>query len=275
MPRGSAPLAQLLDATKGRIGLDDYLARVRTAMARPLPSLAQLIDSEKGGTLLICGGGPSIGDLAQLKTLRHLARKGGKVWAVNKTHDFLLTKGIVPWGACLLDPMPWVAGYIKRPRRDVKYFVASQCHGDVFSALKNANVYLWHAGIDVDGEGYPVKLLAEEYPGCDWHVVPGPTTVGLRSIMVGYSLGFRTFHLFGCDSSLKVGEGDARLYAYDKAKPKDAPERWVTLRTRAGDQRFLTNSHMARQTMDFEHMVDQIAAMVNQRQMEPIRIIVH
>jgi hypothetical protein len=271
----SVPLGQLLSSAGGRISFPDYCARVRASMARSLPSIAELKDSQRRGTLLVCGGGPSLGDLAQLRGLRALAAKGGKIWAVNKTHDFLLTKGLVSWGACLLDPMPWVAGYITRPRRDVRYFVASQCDPAVFDVLHGCPVYLWHAGIDIEGEGHPVGLLSAEFPERDWYVVPGPTTVGLRSVLVGYALGFRVFHLFGLDSSMRTDTGHERLYAYAKPKPRDAPEGWVTLRTRTGEERFFTNSHMARQALDFEQMAEQIAALVRSRQMEPVRIIVH
>ncbi|MBL8643419.1 MAG: DUF115 domain-containing protein [Rhodospirillaceae bacterium] len=274
------PLATHVCGGAGRIDLVEYLSRVHNAMQRDLPSLADLRDSQRGGTLLICGGGPSIGDVVQIKAIRALAKKGAKVWAVNKTHDFLLTKGITPWAACLLDPMPWVAGYIRKPQKNTIYAVASQCDAGVFDALKRANVYVWHAGVDYGGQGYPVSVLEAQYPGRDWLVVPGPTTVGLRSVLVGYALGFRHFHLFGLDSSMRVATGNAdqaaaKLHAYAKPKPADAPEGWVTLRASGADRNFFTNAHMARQALDFEETVENIGAMVKSGAMEPMTLAVH
>ncbi|MDX2142998.1 MAG: 6-hydroxymethylpterin diphosphokinase MptE-like protein [Rhodospirillaceae bacterium] len=272
---GLEPLSDLLgargeDKLAGRIDFAETMARVHAAMARGTPSLATLRDTQSG-TLVICGGGPSIGDLDEIKAIRALQKKGAKVWAVNKTHDFLLTKGIVPWACCLLDPMPWVADYVRRPRKDVIYAVASQCDARVFEALKGFDARMWHAGVDYFGEGYPTQILQSTYANRDWLVIPGPTTVGLRSILVGYALGFRDFHLFGLDSSLR---GDA-LHAYAKPKPPDAPEGVVTLRTKAGAQSFRTNAHMARQALDFEETVERIAGMVRERVMAPISIAVH
>jgi hypothetical protein len=275
------PLADKLSGGEGRIDFIEYMARVHAAMARDVPSLATLKETQPGGTLLICGGGPSIGDLAQLKKIRALMKKGGKVWAVNKTHDFLLTKGITPWAACLLDPMPWVAGYIQKPQRNTIYAVASQCDAAVFDALKQARVYLWHAGVDYFGQGYPVDVMESTYKGRDWLVIPGPTTVGLRSVLVGYALGFRHFHLFGLDSSMRVAnDNSSALHAYEKQKPADAAEGWVTLKSKTAKnqttaQRFYTNSHMARQALDFEEMVENIGGMVKRGTMQPITLTVH
>jgi|GEM_PF-6533781 len=265
-------LAPRLGDVQGRIALPEYLARVHAAQQSGLPSLTRWMGAGDGRALMICGGGPSLADVAQIKAIRALAKKGGRVWAVNKTHDFMLGKGIVPWAACLLDPMPWVAGYIAKPRRGVLYAVASQCHADVFASLKGFAPHVWHAGIDAeDGRGYPLDVLRQNYPGQDWLVVPGPTTVGLRSIFVGYALGFRCFHLFGMDSSMHGG----RLHAYAKARPPDACEGWVSLRTKDGEQKFYTNSHMARQALDFEETMERIAGLVRDKAMEPIRVIVH
>lgn len=275
------PLSNKVGGGAGRIEVGEYLRRVHTSMNRAWPSLAQLKDTQANGTLIICGGGPSIGDVAQIKKIRALATKGGRVWAVNKTHDFLLSKNIKPWAACLLDPMPWVANYIQRPQRDTIYALASQCHPDVFHAFRalktnHENVYVWHAGVDYDGKGYPVELLEREYAGQDWLVIPGPTTVGLRSILVGYALGFRTFHLFGMDSSMRVGpDSSSALHAYEKPKPADAPEGWVTLRTSKSEQKFFTNAHMARQATDFEETMENIAGLVKAGTMQAISITVH
>lgn len=275
LDNGFRPLVTQVGGGEGRIHFDEYIGRVHSSMARDLPSLALLKDAEPGGTLLICGGGPSIGDLEQIKAIRKLAKRGAKIWAVNKTHDFLLTKGITPHYGCLLDPMPWVAGYIAKPRSDVIYAIASQVHADVFKSLAGQRVYLWHAGVDYGGVGYPTDILENQYRGRDWLVIPGPTTVGLRSILVGYALGFRKFHLFGLDSSMRLGDVSARLHAYDKPKPRDAEEGWVTLRTKKGEQRFYTNSHMARQATDFEETMERIGDMVREGKMQPISVTVH
>ena len=251
----------------GRLLCWELIERTRDAMKLNLPDLSQLTGSEKG-SLLIAGGGPSIKD--DLKTIRKMHKKA-KILACNKTHDWLMARNIKPDYGCLLDPKEWVADYIKKPHKKAIYLISGQCHAKVFQNLSKAKVALWHAGVDYYGEEWPTKILRAEFSDRYWKVVPGPTTVGLRSLLVGYLLGFRDFHLFGFDSSLT----DGHAHAYKKPKPYDAREGEVTLQSKRGRETFMTNSHMARQCLDFEQLLDKIVSFVKVKAFDPVNITVH
>eukprot|EP01050_Picozoa_sp_SAG11_P004820 SAG11_NODE_318_length_10823_cov_79.807068_3_plen_311_part_00 len=251
----------------GRLLFWELIERTRNIMQRNLPDISYLKNYSKG-TLLVCGGAPSLAN--ELKTIKKLT-KTSKVLTCNKTHDYFLKHKIVSDYCCLLDPKEWVADYVKKRHKKTKYLVAGQCHPKVFDKLKKANVVLWHAGVDYYGEEYPTKILANEFSDKDWQIIAGGTTVGLRSILVGYLMGYRDFRLFGFDSSLT----DDKAHAYDKPKPYDAKEGEIMLQSKLGNEKFLTNSHMAKQCLDFEHMLEKIGGFIRTKKFDPINIQVY
>ena len=252
---------------QGRLLFWEMVERTRKVMKRNLPDIFEYQNTGKG-TLLICGGGPSLAD--ELKTIRKLSKKA-KILACNKTHDYLIGRKIKPDYACLLDPKEWVKDYVQNPHRKGKYLVAGQCHPKVFDNLKGSEVILWHAGVDYFGEEYPSKILYEEFRNRAWKVVPGPTRVGLRSVLVGYLLGYRDFRLFGFDSSLR----EDKAHAYSKPKPPDAREGEVALKSKLGKEIFKTNSHMAKQCLDFEALLEKIGELIQMKAFDPINIQVY
>ncbi len=235
-----------------RIGTEEIKRRTRSAMESGTKSIQEIRNICEGETAIICGGGPSLKD--HLGTIRKLYNRGLKIICTNKTHDWLVSRNFRPWGVVLLDPMPHVAGYVKRATPQTKALIAGQCHESVFKSLAHADCYLWHAGDNQDEEMMPVSLLKAEYPKVPWKVIGGGNTGGLRAIYVAQSVGFRKVHLFGFDSSMRAG----KLYAYDKAHPEDAPEGPCTLRMNGHEQEFYTNEHMARQVENFQDMLKQV-----------------
>jgi hypothetical protein len=236
-----------------RIGSEEIKVRTRQAMARGIPSIMKMLDVCKGQTAIICGGGPSLTDnLGLLRRLSH--RPGYKIIATNKTHDFLVKRKFPVWGVVLLDPMPHVAEYVKRATSGTKVFIAGQCHEDTFKSVAHADCYLWHAGDNQDEDMLPLSVLKAEYPEHPWKIIGGGNTGGLRAIYVSQPLGFKKIRLIGFDSSMR----DGKLYAYDKAHPKDCQEGPADLYINGHHQTFYTNEHMARQVENFESMIKQI-----------------
>lgn len=250
LPSKTDVKSKFLNSGGGRIDRAEVRKRACNSMLRRLPDFTRCINNASEWAII--GGGPSINDC--VPTIRRLQSRGVNIVSVNKSHDWLLDKGITPWGHILLDPMDWVAGYVKKPRKDVRYFVASQCHDDTFEALSGYPVFLWHAGQDFPEGPEPAAVLREKWPTTPWLVVPGPTTVGLRSIYLGSYLGATKFHLFGMDSSRTAG----RLHAYDKPEAPDAESGKLRLKHNGFKYVFDTNSHMARQQFDFDHMIEKL-----------------
>lgn len=250
----------------GRIDRAELCRRVASAMARNLPTSLHAINTAREWAVI--GGGPSINQC--VGEIRKLQRRGVAIVSVNKSHDWLLSHGIVPWGHVLLDPKEWVADYVSSPRKDVRHFVASQCHESVFEKLKDYPVFLWHAGQDFpeDGATEPDSYLKSNHkPGWNWHITPGPTTVGLRAPLLGHALidGPDKFHMFGMDSSRTHG----KLHAYAKDEAKDAQSGVKTIQHNAQPYRFDTNSHMARQFDDFDKFMGDLEANFRSGKLRP------
>lgn len=246
-----ASLRERMNSTHGgRIAREEVIRRACNAMARGLPSVTQA--GNDATEWAVIGSGPSLND--HWDVIRLLKRGGVRIVSVNKSHDALLEHGIVPWAHVLLDPKEWVADYVKRPRMDVKYFVASQCHDSVFEALSAYNVFLWHAGQDFPAGQEPTTCLKTHWPSKDWILFPGPTTVGLRVPVIGNGLGAARFHLIGFDSSRAMG----RLHAFDKVEATDATSGMFRVSNRGYSAAFDTNSHMLKQFYDFDDMIADI-----------------
>lgn len=259
-------LDMIVPPSRGRISDETLKAYVSSAIKRNWP--AYRWNSHEGETWIICGGGPSIGDMSVLKELRSIARwTRHRVIALNRTHEFLCKKGIEPWAGVLLDPSDPVKTYMV-PRKGVKYFIASQCAPATLDVFEKAEKYIWHAvgtGAECEVMNAHQQLLR----------VPGDSTVGLRSIMLGYGLGIRNFHLFGFDSSYKDNDPSAmQLHAYAKpeTKHKVIP---ITVPFPDGEKTYWTNQQMARQADEFQKFLWRSFGWVSRGLMEGFNIWVH
>lgn len=291
LPDGPRGLRQVIPPGKGRFskgdaGTQEYLDRIRRGQRLGMASLLSLVNSEHSGkwdepsTVCIVGGGPSLSD--EVGALRHLIKRGAKVLAVNKSHDWLLRRGLRCDYAALLDPKDWVAKYIdldltrsKETRKkagkfwaEPKYLIASQCHDDTLNKFKDhPNAYMWHAAAGL-GES---DVLKNEFPGELWVNIAGASVIGLRAVAIAHGLGFRMMHLFGIDGSMK----DKSLYAYDKPH---IDKTWVPfeVKLKSGWNRaFLSNHHMARSVYEFEDSLKDWDEQIKTMKMEPFNVLVH
>lgn len=286
-------LREVIPAGRGRIDRAEYIARIRRAQRSGMQSLMKLLGSEHSGeferpsVVCIVGGGPSLCD--EVAVLRRMIKHGAKVLAVNKSHDWLLRRGLRCDYAALLDPKPWVASYIdlrlaaaKDTRRRAgkywaspRYLIASQCDDLVLKKFSpRRDSYLWHAAAGL-GES---DVLKEEFAGEPWVNVAGASVIGLRAVGIAHGLGFRSIHLFGIDGSMKPcadPRGTPALYAYDKPHI-DATWRSFEVKLTSGWTRaFTANHHMARSVYEFEDSMREWDAQIKQGRMEPFSVRVH
>jgi hypothetical protein len=279
-------LREIIPPGKGRISPDEYLNRVRRGQACGMRSMAHLAGTESG-TVCIVGGGPSLQDT--VGELRKMVKRGAKVFAVNKSHDWLLKRGFPCHYAALLDPKEWVAGYCdldlaasKQTRRKVgrlyvppKYLIASQCHDDTINKFKSRrDAYMWHA---LGGVG-EAEILKAEFPNRSWCGVAGASVIGLRAVCIAHILGFRHIHLFGIDGSSKPpkAEGEKpQLYAYDKPHINGTWKAFDVRLTSGWSRVFLANHHMGRSTYEFEDSLKEWDRRIKAGRMDPFNITVH
>ena len=279
-------LRDVIPSGKGRISQEDYLDRVRRGQRLGMKSLLHLINSErsvdweKPSTVCVIGGGPTLQD--EVGALRRLVNRGAKVFAVNKSHDWLLKRGFRCDYAALLDPKEWVADYIdtesllRKARANAgkhfvqpKYLIASQCHEKVLEKFRlNPHAYMWHAAAGL-GESL---LLNTEFAGEEWVNIAGASVIGLRAAGICHGLGFRTIHLFGIDGSAKPGN---KLYSYDKPHIEPTWRDFEVKLTSGWNRKFTANHHMARAVYEFEDMLREWDAHIKAGTMEPFSIRVH
>lgn len=285
-PKKQPSLKDAVEPGRGRIPLTEHFDRLANAMTRPFPSLAAIKDKYRGQTLVIVGGGPSLQDT--FKTIRRDCRLSHKVkvLAPNKSHDFLLSKGFRPGKelhfGVVLDPMEWVASY-QAPTPGVKYLLGSTIHDKTWKVHERAksDAYVWHP---VGNIKHPTtgqteqEWLTSKFPGKPWMCVPGPSTVGLRSICLGIAIGFSHFELHGFDSCY----ADKSLYAY--AKPNVAIDptlkgndtvSWEQVAPDGDRMSFTANRMMSRQVYEWIDMLKMLLKLADKGEIQRPSFAVH
>jgi hypothetical protein len=131
---------------------DQIYANIRRQLPQAKPHALN------GQEVAIVGGGPSL--LSTFDELRELAFRGVKLVALNNAAAWLLERNLRPSMHILLDARASNARFITPPIPQCKYFVASQCHPDLFDAVDGRDVTIWHA---VSEEDEPV--LKDWYDG--------------------------------------------------------------------------------------------------------------
>lgn len=139
--------------------------------------------------IVIC----SAGDSLSYHEVKAWVDAGVKIVAVKHAMDRLKAWGIKPWACVLLDPRPHVESFVKKPDKDVIYFVASMVDPSVVRTLldNDCHVVGYHAFVGA-GED---KLLAS-----GTMLVSGGSATATRCIGLFYEcLGFKKFHCYGYD----------------------------------------------------------------------------
>ncbi len=180
-------------AVKVAIDGDERVARMRENMARNIARFEP--QPARDGTLAVCGYGPSLKD-----TWREI--KTPYVCTTSGAHDFLISRKIIPTWHVEFDPRPHKADFLKHPCHQTTYCIASVCNANLFEALRDHKVLLWHAGC---GDMTADCDLVNEYEA-DGIVLAGGSNAGLRALSIGHALGFRSFEIHGMDCSYRTGE---------------------------------------------------------------------
>jgi len=202
------------------------LQNIEATLRRGLPDMASF--PAHSGVWNVVAGGPSL----RKEILKIRKAKGEKV-SVNGTHDYLLAKGIKPSFFILTDPQKHCERFVRKPQKGITYLIAAHCDPSVFDNLEGFDVRVWYP---LDYE-LPVPVQ-----------IGGGTTVGLRSINIGYTLGFRDIHLWGFDGCVKESH-----HAYPQKENDSDETKIVTYDGR----RFEMTEWMCAQAHNFEDLIRQ------------------
>lgn len=160
-------------------------------------------EEEHDGHAVICGGGPSLADT--LDMIRYRKSLGQKIFALNQAAQFLVNNGIEPDYQVILDARPENIEFCMCAK---KILLGSQVDPALFEKA-GCDAILWHPVI----EGIDQHIKADKA----YTLIGGGTTVGLSSMALAYTMGYRKIHLFGYDSS---HAGD-QSHAYKQALNDD------------------------------------------------------
>jgi hypothetical protein len=187
---------------------------------------------------MIVGGGPSLAQ--NIEEIRRLRASGVKLITINGAYQYCIDNGIIPSAMIMVDARPFNKRFVENVIDDCKYFIASQCDPSVFDGLPADRTYIWHTSADIIND-----ILAKEYK--NWWSVPGGSTVLLRAIPLFRMLGFKRFHIFGCDSCL---DGDVH-HAYEQ-KENDGQ---LVVPVNVGGKIFYCHAWMVSQAQEFIDLI--------------------
>ncbi len=181
------------------------------------------------------------------KLIQASKSKDEVVFASKTSHDYMISRGVKPFGCILLDPRPHVINCFK-PNKDVIYFVASQCHNSVFEKLydNGCKMYVYHAAVAAGEE----KVILKIFP--DANILPGGSTSQMRGLVLLMGMGFSRFRFFGLDSSYP--EKPEKVHGINQEKQPLYIE-IASKKTKASLGKFWTDPELLAQINDIEHMM--------------------
>jgi hypothetical protein len=192
--------------------------------------------------VMLVGGGPSLKD--SLEAICALRKDGAKLVTLNGAYNWCLEHGLTPSAQIVCDARPFNARFTHPVADDTRYLIGSQCDPSVLDGLPRERTYLWHTTAEVIRD-----ILAEYEP---WYGIPGGCTVLLRAIPLMRLLGYRKFHLFGCDSCVAIVE-DGRKVHHAYAQPEN--EGHMLVPAIIGGKTFLCSPFMIAQAQEFMGLI--------------------
>jgi hypothetical protein len=201
----------------------------------------------RNGRCIIVGGAPSIKN--HLEEIRQLAKDpANKVFCLNWTHTWLIQNGIIPDGCTFFEIDAEPDTILDNAHKEITYFICSHCHPKTFDSLKDYKRVLWLTPPNSPAEEVVMK---EIYP--DAEMCGGGISTFTRTMTVALFLGFRSFDLFGCDSSFpENASGHVNGYETPMDPIKDALAVWAKDEGTGEARKFMTYGYLALQHEEFK-----------------------
>jgi SAM-dependent methyltransferase len=182
-----------------------------------------------GRVAVIVGSGPSMKEsVAEIERWRE--QQDADIFALNGAAKFLADKRVVVDYQVILDAREESAGLVDQ--RALQHLFCSQVHPQTL-ARGGADTILWHLAYEKTEEQFQDDEIDEDYEPTGYKVwnVPGPytqigggITVGISALFVAYALGYRTFRLYGYDSSAAE---DKTTHAFRQPMNDGEPMCWT------------------------------------------------
>lgn len=187
---------------------DEDLARnIKANVARNLPWLS--MKPAHDGVAVMVGGGPST--LDHLDRIRSLQGDGGTVFAMNAASMWLRGHSVPVDYQVVADAKPETATLVDPSARD--HLFASQVNPATMDAIERPTV--WHLAVGEIEALFPTERVSRG----GYAMIGGGAAVGNSALCVAYALGFRTFEIFGFDSSHR----DDHSHAYEQPMNRFIP----------------------------------------------------
>lgn len=174
--------------------------------------------------LILVSGGPST-DFDEIKKLQAKFPLA-KVICVKHSYQRLLDHGIIPWGCVIVGPSDisevssWGfkrAELLKNAQPPTIFFLISRCSASYYSFLEKKGVKIIgfnllpeeiFKSLDIDPKNESNHQICQ-FVGKSTLLLGG-SCAAFMTISIGYTLGFRTMHLFGFDANVEITEEEKR-----------------------------------------------------------------
>lgn len=156
------------------------------------------------GVALLCGSGPSLID--DIETIKAMAANGAAVVALNGAAKVLLHSGIMPDIQFIVDARAETASLI------------GPAHHHLFASQVDPSLFEQIPGAMLVQVGYgPMPELPEH--DSEYAIVIGHSSIGNIALGLAYTMGYRTMHCFGYDSSHRGEASHAAHQAINDGDP--------------------------------------------------------
>ena len=220
--------------------------------------------------VIVISGGHST-DYSKVKELMK-EKPEAKIICVKHSYPHLLANGVKPWACVVLDPRS-IEGesthgivrkdLFKTVDPSTKFFVASMTDPSVTKYLieKKANIYGWHAFTESlrneaerEQEIKDQKITVMEDLGIPEGatLITGGTCAAMRVLGIMHTMGFRKFHLFGFDSSLKDEPTEEQRKETTGAEDEEPKPKYLQVNVRG--ENFWTTGELLAMAQDCERV---------------------
>ncbi len=207
------------------------IEHIRSCLARGLPAM-QPHQPPKDRPLVILASGPS--GPAALDSIQNSGYEFD-LMALNGAYNVALAGGHVPTYYAQLDARAVNVNFLADPRKETKFLLASQVHPDVFEAVADYDVTVFHLNTPACRETVPPPAVF--FGG-------NAGTIGSSALALACELGYRHLILLGYDSSLARNGASHSRY-----QPQNADQ--LLLDVWLDDRQYWTTPALADQVMTF------------------------